>query len=224
MLRKRKNDECNKSYFIKPEISEAFFTLRTNIDKGVRSIVITSYKEGEGKSTIAANLAVAMATTEQKVLLVDGDLRKPIVHEIFCLENVGLTNILAEDDLDRGIQHNPKYPNLDIVCSGPVPINPADLLSSSKMTAFLEKMKERYDTIIIDSPPLKLVSDAAILSDLADETMIVCRENVTKKEELEEAKEILYKANSKNIGVVVNNIRSKLYRNRVFDFGGGIGR
>lgn len=144
---------------IKSPIVEAYKTLRTNIqfsmpDGGPRTILITSSSPGEGKSTTSANLAITMVQSNKKVLLVDGDLRKSVMHRIFELSNLkGLTNILAGNEDYREIVKENVVENLDIITAGPKPPNPSELLGSRRMENFLELAKQEYDIIIIDTPP-----------------------------------------------------------------------
>lgn len=194
--------------------SEAFRTLRTNIqftsiDKSIKTIVITSTSPGEGKTTAATNLAISIAQTEKKVLLVDCDMRKPSVHRRFNIPNGdGLTNILmGEKNLDD-ISYNggPDINLLTIVTSGPIPPNPAELLGSQRMKDFLEDMNEKFDIIILDTPPVNLVTDGVILSTIADGTIMVLEAGKTDIDAAKNGKELLEKVHANLIGVVLNKI------------------
>lgn len=197
--------------------SEAFRTLRTNIqftsiDKSMKIIVITSTNPDEGKSIVSSNLAVSIAQTEKRVLLVDCDMRKPKIHKIFGITNHdGLTNILmGEKKLDDvSFKGGTEIQSLSIVTSGPIPPNPSELLGSRRMKDFLEDMREQFDMIIIDSPPINLVTDSAILSTVADGTIMVVEVGKTDVDAIKNGKELLEKVHANLIGVVLNKIPTK---------------
>lgn len=189
--------------------AEAYKTLRTNIqyssfDKEIKTILITSTIPGEGKSTIAGNLALSFAQQDKKVLVIDCDLRKPSLHKIFKLSNLkGLSDIIVgNSDLEKAM-YNYKD-NFDILTSGKIPPNPSEILASNAMTALLEKLKTKYDIIIIDSAPLQAVTDAQIISNKVDGTLLVIRASVTKREAILQAKDLLNQVNAKILGVVLN--------------------
>ena len=166
--------------------AEAYKTLRTNIqyssfDKEIKTILVTSTIPGEGKSTIAGNLALSFAQQDKKVLVIDCDLEKAM--------------------------YNYKD-NFDILTSGKIPPNPSEILASNAMTALLEKLKTKYDIIIIDSAPLQAVTDAQIISNKVDGTLLVIRAGVTKREAILQAKELLNKVNAKILGVVLNGVEN----------------
>ncbi len=151
--------------------SEAYRSLRTSLrfsslDHPLRSLIVTSANALEGKSTMAANLAVVMAQTGSRVVLVDADLRRPMVHKIFQVSNKeGLTNILFEDRpvLDGHLQET-GIENLRVLPSGPLPPNPSELLGSQKMRGLLEQIKEEADIVVFDTPPILPVTDAVVLA------------------------------------------------------------
>jgi capsular exopolysaccharide synthesis family protein len=200
-------------------VSEAYRTLRTNIqyssfDKAIKTIVVTSAEAAEGKSTVSGNLALSFAQNEKKVIIVDCDLRKPSVHKNFKISNLtGLSEVLiGKESLDDVIQS--RNENLDILTSGKIPPNPAEMLSSSAMTNLIENLKEKYDMVILDSAPLQAVTDAQILSTKADGTILVIRAQRTSKESVIEAKNLLTKVGANIIGTVlhaVENTRGKYY-------------
>lgn len=198
----------------KSPVSEAFRTLRTNIqfssiDKEIRTIVITSSKPGEGKSTVAANLAISISQEEKRVLLIDCDMRKPTVHKVFNIRNIhGLTNILMGNKELSDMDHkfNGEASNLSILPSGPIPPNPSELLGSNRMKSFLEQVKLDYDMVILDSPPIGLVTDSAILSTLVDGTILVVAAGQVEVEVAKRSRELLDKVNANIIGVVLNKI------------------
>ncbi len=199
--------------------AEAYRTLRTNIqyssfDKEVRVIVVTSSEAGEGKSTTAGNLAISFSQAQKKTVMIDCDLRKPSLHKKFRISNmVGLSDLLkGRESLKEAVHKYNDY--LDILTSGKVPPNPAEMLGSRSMENLLEKLKEEYDIIIIDSAPLQAVTDAQILSRKADGTIIVVRAEKTKRDSVIQAKELLKKVDANILGIVLNgveNIRKKYY-------------
>lgn len=197
----------------KSPISEAFRTLRTNIqfssiDKPIRSIVITSSGPGEGKSTVSINIAAAIAQAEKKVLLIDCDLRKPTLHKTFNMSSLkGLTNILVENiDYKDVVFTDQEIEGLDIIASGPVPPNPAELLGSNRMKSFIEMMKDIYDMVILDTPPVGLVTDSALLSTIVDGTILVCSVGEADINGTKRAKDLLDKVKANILGVVLNKI------------------
>ncbi|MBU5436772.1 CpsD/CapB family tyrosine-protein kinase [Tissierella sp. MSJ-40] len=197
----------------KSPVSEAFRTLRTNIqfsniDKDIKTIVVTSSSPSEGKSTIAANLANTIAQGEKKVLLIDCDLRKPRVHKVFGLSNLeGLTNVIVgEKKLSEVVHNSEELKDLYIVSSGPIPPNPAELLGSKRMKDFLDSIKEEYDMVILDTPPIGLVTDSAVLSTIVDGTILVTAVGQTDVEVVKRAKELLEKVNANIIGVILNKV------------------
>lgn len=196
----------------KSPISEAFRVLRTNIqfssvDKPLKVIVVTSAGPGEGKTTTISNLAISFAQSGSKVLLIDADLRKPKIHKTFgILNKSGLSNILAQrDDYTKHV-NNISAANIDVITCGAIPPNPSELLSSNQMKLFLEKIKQDYDIIFIDAPPVGTVTDAAILSTITDGTIIVAASAQVEIEAVKRAKELLTKVNANIIGVVLNKM------------------
>lgn len=160
--------------------SEAYRTLRTNIqfssfDKKAQVVFITSSGPGEGKSTVAANLAVVMAESGSRTILVDCDQRKPRVHKNFNLSNVkGLSNYLAgEADFESCINET-SINNLAIMTSGVRPPNPAELLGSKKMVEFVDSLRQKYDFVILDTPPVLMVTDAQLLSRCPTDAFLWC--------------------------------------------------
>ena len=199
--------------------AESYRTLRTNIqyssfDREYKTIVVTSSEQGEGKSTTAGNLALSMAQGEKKVILIDCDLRKPSLHKKFQISNlVGLSDVIVgKSDLASAVHRYNK--NLVILPSGKIPPNPSEMLSSKTMTKLLETLKEGFDYIIIDTPPVQAVTDSQILSVKADGTILVVKSERTKKESVQNAIDLLKKVNANIIGTVLNGIdasRNKYY-------------
>ncbi|WLR41580.1 CpsD/CapB family tyrosine-protein kinase [Bacillus carboniphilus] len=194
----------------KSPVSEQFRTIRTNIDfssidEEIRSILVTSTGPGEGKSTVAANLACVYAQQGKKVLLVDSDLRKSTVHYTFRVENLyGLTSVLLKQvPMEKAIQ-DCEQDRLHILTGGPTPPNPAELLSSKAMFELIESVKEHYDIVIIDAPPILAVADARIIANHVDGTLLVVSSGKTDKDQAVKAKEALEQSRSKLLGAVLN--------------------
>ncbi|MED3946205.1 CpsD/CapB family tyrosine-protein kinase [Priestia aryabhattai] len=195
----------------KDPVAEQYRTIRTNIqfsnvDQDIKTIVLTSSGAEEGKSTTSANLATVYAQQGLKVLLIDADLRKPTGHYTFRLENhIGLTNVLTrQSTLAQAVQES-EIPHLSVLTSGPIPPNPSELLASAQMTELLKEMKEQFDMIIFDTPPILAVADAQILANQVDGTILVVSSGKTEKDAALKSKELLSNAKGKLLGVVLNN-------------------
>lgn len=204
------------SYFQpKSPAAEAYRTLRTNlqyasVDKKIKSIVITSPEIQDGKTVSACNLAISMANTGKRVLLVDADLRRPNVHKQFNLQNnLGLTNIIInEPELDDPIHIIHEIPNLYVLTSGIIPPNPSELLASNKVKTYLNEITQKYDMLIIDTPPVCLVTDGAILSGVVDGVILTISANKTKIKLTQNALRILNTVNANVIGVVMTKVNA----------------
>jgi capsular exopolysaccharide synthesis family protein len=196
----------------KSPISEAYRVLRTNLqftglDSPLQVVVVTSSGPSEGKSTTVANLAVTFAQSGSKVIIVDGDLRKPRIHKIFGITNrFGTTNAIVEPLALEDYTHKTPIDGLSILTSGPIPPNPSELLGSNKMKGLLSSLKELYDIILIDSPPVGMVTDAQVLSTLADGTIIVAASGQVTVDALTRARDLLQNVNAKILGVIVNKL------------------
>ncbi|MEN8078817.1 CpsD/CapB family tyrosine-protein kinase [Clostridioides difficile] len=199
--------------------AEAYRSLKTNIqyssfDKEYKTIVVTSANPGEGKSTTAGNLALTLAEGEAKVLLVDCDMRKPSMHKNFRVTNTyGISDVLLQRQKVMDVAHVYNK-NLSIITAGKIPPNPAEMLASKAMTLFLQEMKEHFDYIVLDTPPVQAVADAQILSTKVDGTLVVVRAGVTKKDDVHNSVSSLKKVNANIIGTVlhaVDNSRNKYY-------------
>jgi protein-tyrosine kinase len=195
----------------KSPISEQYRTIRTNIqfstvDEAIRSIVVTSTAPGEGKSTTVSNLAVVFAQQGKKVLLIDADLRKPTTHYTFQLLNTkGLTNVLTKQIHFHEAVQDTVMENLNILTSGPIPPNPSELLASNAMKQLLKEAYKLYDLVLFDSPPILAVTDAQVLANLSDGSIMVTSSGFTDRDAAVKAKELLENAKSKLLGAILNN-------------------
>ena len=194
--------------------AEAYRSLRTNIqyssfDNKYQTLVVTSANPGEGKTTVAGNLALALAQGESKVLLVDCDMRRPSIHKTFKISNTyGISDLLVGNKKLESVAN--KYnDNLSIVPAGKIPPNPAEMLASKVMTAFLEEMKNFFDYKVLDTTPLQAVTDAQVLSTKVDGSLIVVRAGVTKKDAVHNAVSIIKKVKGNIIGTVLNVAETK---------------
>ncbi|MGX7150920.1 CpsD/CapB family tyrosine-protein kinase [Enterococcus ureasiticus] len=196
-------------------ISEQYRTIRTNIqyamvDRDLKTLVITSSGPSEGKSTTSANLAIVFANSGKRVLLVDADMRKPTVAKTFSLDNVrGLSTLLGsrETVLHQVVQSS-GVDNLFLITSGPKPPNPSELLDSRRMKELMVELKQQYDLVIFDLPPVVAVTDAQIVSSKSDGTILVVRENVSKRDSLLKAKNLLELVDANILGVVYNGSKN----------------
>ena len=207
----------------KSQAAEAFRTLRTNIlfsslDEDIRTIVVTSTQPNEGKSTVISNLAVTMAQSGKKVLLIDCDLRKPTIHKKLGVSNQeGLTSILSKEKTMEEVIKATTIHNFYILTSGPIPPNPAELLGSKKMKSFIDELHNYFDVILFDAPPVLAVTDAQILSTFCSGVIFVAGYGQAEKDAMVRGKEHIEKVGGKILGVVINkvpqNSRSYYYYN-----------
>lgn len=198
-------------YDSRSPVSEAYRAIRTNLQfagagKQLKTLVFTSAVPGEGKSTTVANLAIVMGQDDKHILLIDCDMRKPVVHRRFGLLNRGLSNCFAEDLPLKEVIQADVFPNLDVVTSGPVPPNPAELLGSKKMEALLQEAAETYDYVFLDMPPVLAVTDAALMSSRVDGTVIILGSGDISPDEGKQAKELLEKVHANILGVILNKV------------------
>ena len=209
----------------KSPISEIFRTLRTNIqfmntNKNVKTLLITSTFPAEGKSWVASNLATAFAQTGKKIILIDSDMRKGRQYNIFgLLPKPGLSNYLSQIEDENGKKaskniedyiQKTEVENLSLMSAGTIPPNPSELLTSSRMTELLKELQDRFDTIIIDGTPCKLVTDSVILSSVADSTIIVASHKRTKKDALNEVIKNIQNVGGNMAGIVLNRIPTSI--------------
>ena len=177
-------------------------------DKKLKTLLFTSSSAGEGKSTLAANVAIVFAQAGKRVLLVDADMRKPTTHYTFRTTiSPGLSHLLKKQSgLDEVIKRT-QFKKLELVTCGTIPLNPAELLGSSAMDDLITEMKSRYDIIIIDAPPILLVADAQILSNKCDGTILVVSSGKTEKNNAKRAKGLLETSKANVLGVILNNYK-----------------
>lgn len=198
----------------KSPISEAYRSIRTNIQfaklgKEIKTLIVTSSGPKEGKSTTVANLAITLAQLGNKTLLIDGDLRRPVVHSIFGVskEN-GLTQYLIKNIPLGNVIKETVIKDLSVITSGLLPPNPSELLSGKSMDELLVKLRDKFDFILIDTPPVIAVTDAAVLSTKVDGTILVIKANETRKEAFDRAKGLLESVDANLIGAVLNGIKN----------------
>jgi len=191
-------------------ISEAYRPLRTNLsfsslDDPIRTLVVTSAAPDEGKSTTVANLAVTMAQGGKRTILVDCDLRRPTLHDLFNLPaEPGLTNLLLEDG-DQQLLLETEVEGLQLLTSGPLPPNPADLLGSVKIDQIIADLVSKADIVLFDAPPVIAVTDATVLGSKVDGVLLVVSAGKTRREHAARAKELLERANVRVIGAALIN-------------------
>ena len=207
--------------------AEAFRAIRTNlqflnVDNPPRVIVIASSVPGEGKSTLAVNLATALAQSGSRVTLIEADLRRPrVVRYMGLVGGAGLTNVLAGTaDLHEVVQPWGEG-KLSVLPAGPMPPNPSELLGSAHMRTLVETLRETQDFVIIDTPPLLPVTDAAVLSVVADGCLITTRYGRTRREQLHEAAKVLSRVDAKLLGVVLNRVPQSAAVARGYGYGYG---
>lgn len=227
MAKKKKGSSASTRFLLKNAImdpslkfrvEEAYKSIRTNImlsvmKKGCKIIVVSSSMANEGKTTTTTNLAISISQADQRVLLIDGDLRKPKVHHYFSIPNApGLTNYLGAAANSRSAQkvdlfsiiHPTEYKNLSVIASGSIPPNPAEVLGSEMMSEFIKEVSQHFDYIIIDTPPINVVSDALPVIRESDGVVMVVRSNSSTHPELQKALDSLKFIDAKILGFVVN--------------------
>jgi capsular exopolysaccharide synthesis family protein len=196
-------------------VSEAYRTLRTNLQfaavgGALHTLVVTTPSANEGKSTTVANLAVAFAQGGKKVIVVDADLRRPALHELFGVDGgTGVSNAL----LDEALRVNPPLINvpgvegLRLLPAGAIPPNPAELLGSAELEGLIERLKTMADMVLFDAPPVLPVTDAAILAKRTDGILLVLQAGKTKREHAARAKSLLEQVGARIVGTALTNAR-----------------
>ncbi len=217
------------------QATEALKTLRANLvfslsTKKKKVFAITSSVQHEGKSTLAANLSLTFAQMQAKVLLIDADLRKPVQHKLFRLKNKeGLSTLLCGMSSFRSVVNEDIIPGLDVVTSGPIPPNPSEMLASENMKELLDELSSYYDYIIIDTPPVNIVSDVLTLSDAIAGVVLTAMSGVTTYDSYQHAVDAISFAKGSILGAVITNVptstgkRGKRYGGYRYGYGYGYG-
>jgi capsular exopolysaccharide synthesis family protein len=194
-------------------IAENYRSIRTSllfrgVDKPLNTLVITSTLPSEGKSTVVCNLGVTLAQAGKRVVLVDADVRRPVLHQIFHKDpSIGLGNLLLHDRPQSEVVLPTIVPNLQLICGGPLPSAPSDLLGSRSMKRLLSELKESADIIIVDTPPIGLMTDGAVLAAQTDGVILVIESGRTPTSAVSHAKKTLRDVNANVLGVVLNKVR-----------------
>ena len=196
-------------------LREIFRTIRNNIrfatlDNPVKILLVTSSIQGEGRSFIVSNIAISSVNEGKRVLIIDGDMRRPSMHTLFGLDNAtGLTSYLVGDASLESIFRQTRIDGLSVITTGPVPLDPAKLVESRKMHQLLEDMKTAYDLVILDSPPVFAAADALILGSASDGAILVVESGRTTRQLYLDTEEALQKANVNTVGVVLNKVAGR---------------
>ena len=223
---KTKLDEDSMKYGValitrddpKSGISEQYRTIRTNLkfsflDPDFKILAVMSALPSEGKSTVSANLAVTWAEEKKRVLLVDADLRRPTVHRTFKVSNrYGLSNIITSSASTVNISEmidKTAVENLDVLTSGPTPPNPAELLGSERLSQLLDFLREKYDFIILDAPPVDTVTDGQIVAARADGVALVTPQGIATKDAVMRAVKLLQRVNANILGIIMNRFTAQ---------------
>lgn len=208
-------------YAPKSPISEAYRDIRTNLfyadsSRKIKTILFTSSKSGEGKTTTLCNVALSLADSEKRVIIVDCNFRNPMVHKIMDLSNIqGVSDVVQKVDRYSTFIHKTTHPGLDVLTSGRIPTNPSEILSSDKIRLLFRQLSEDYDYVLIDSAPVVPVTDAVIMSTYIDRVIVVCESGNLEIDMAQKTKERLEKVGANVLGVVINKVKmsKKNYRN-----------
>ncbi len=229
-----KHSESNLSVFERPKsaLSESFRAIRSSLQflykknhvEGAKTLMITSSVSGEGKTFCSLNIATVFALSEKKTIILGLDLRKPKIFDDFNIKNdIGAVNyLIGEKKLDDVIQKT-HVPYLDVITSGPIPPNPSELILGDSMQEMIEELKKTYDYIVLDTPPVGLVSDAMELSQFCDVTLYVIRQNFTKKEMLTLLNNRTKRGELNNVSVIFNGYENKAKYGVGYGYGYGYG-
>ena len=223
----RDRDEAQLTVSLQPRgtVAEAYRQLRTSVaflasQRNAKVIMVSGPGVGEGKTTTSANLAVVLALAGKRVILVSADLRKPRLHKFFGMDNdIGLSSILGEGAEPWSAMKNPAIENLRVIASGPVLANPAELVESERMPEFMDRLREVSDFVIIDSPPVLLVSDPLSIARAADGVLLVIDAHNSHRGALAAARDQLEQSGATILGAVMNNFdpaRAKKYGSRYY--------
>ncbi|TDP00927.1 polysaccharide biosynthesis tyrosine autokinase [Flavobacterium sp. 245] len=224
----------NLAVFDKPKsaLSESFRAIRSSLQflykkqqvSGSKTLMITSSISGEGKTFCSINIATVFALSEKKTVIVGLDLRKPRLADEFNLTNqTGVVNYLIKQNSLEEITNSTKIPNLDVILSGPIPPNPSELILSDSMRELIDELKQKYDYIILDTPPVGLVSDALELSQYSDVTLYIVRQNYTKKEMITLLNTRVKRGELSNASIVLNGYENKAKYGSAYGYGYGYG-
>lgn len=210
------------------DVVEAYRSIRTNFlfavskKENCNRIVFSSSMPRDGKTTTCVNLAISLSQIEARILLIDCDLRKPRIHKFFGCENVpGLTNILGGfNSISESIKET-RYPNLHILPSGIIPPNPAELIAGKHMENLMSELEKHYDYILMDSPPVGIVSDALLLTKISDGVILIARQNITSHPDLTHTIRSLEFIEADILGVILNQVEvSRRYGYSKYKYGG----
>ena len=205
--------------------SEALRLIRTNLDfiateNKSKVIVVTSTVPNEGKTTIATNLAAVFGMGDKKCIVLSLDMRRPMLHKVFSLTNkIGMSTVLSKkSELKEVIWEHKKIKNLDIITSGPIPPNPSELMQAGKIEEIINELRTEYDYIIVDSPPMGLVTDALLIMKQADISLVVFRSELSEKEYVKSLEDIVTSYNINNVGLVLNGVKPKYMSQSFFKY------
>ena len=227
-------DSLNLAVFDKPKsaLSEAFRAIRSSLQflykkqqvSGSKTLMITSSISGEGKTFCSINIATVFALSEKKTVIVGLDLRKPRLSDEFGLKNqIGVVNYLIKQNSLDEITNSTQIPNLDVILSGPIPPNPSELILSEAMKELVLELKQKYDYIVLDTPPVGLVSDALELAQFADVTLYIVRQNYTKKDMITLLNTRIKRGELNNASIVLNGYENKAKYGTAYGYGYGYG-
>jgi len=211
----------------KASISESFRAIRTNLqfslfEKNQKVITITSTIGKEGKSFCALNLAAVIAISNKKTLLIGLDLRKPVLHKLLKLANTqGITTYLIGKNKYEEIINSTPVKNLSVAVSGPIPPNPAELFETEAFSKFMERAKKEFDYIILDTPPMALVTDAILVSKYSDIMLFVIRQNYSQKNVIKFIEEIYSRNQIKRFQILINDVKIPKYYGYKYGYGYG---
>ena len=221
MFNRKKKDNIERKLHVISESSpfayvEAYKSLRTNLkfasmSNDLKKIAVTSAIPGEGKSNVVINLAVSLAQEGNKVLVVDCDLRKPIMHKYLKIriKNKGVTTVLSGESTLNDSIVNFRDIGISVLCAGLIPPNPAEILASTKMKELIDELSEKYDYVLFDTPPVSVVTDAAVLSRYVDGVVMVVRQGHVTIETAKIAMKNLQAVNAPVIGAILNDFDTK---------------